>query len=89
MQSFVKIIPWRNDKTTLTFIDIGKTWPSPKFLTLQICHLTLFAKNKILVKISEFTVMRPTCFVPIACLQTLRPSKCQLYKFEGSTVFSV
>ena len=59
MRSFLKIIPWKNDKTTLTFTDIGKSCPSPRFLTSQICHLTLFTK------ISKFTVMRPTYFVPL------------------------
>ena len=56
MRSFVKIKSLRNDEIILAFIDIGKSCPSHEFLRLQICHLMLFAKNKILAKISGFTV---------------------------------
>ena len=39
MQSFVKIKPSRNGKITLSFTDIGKSYPSREFLTSQICLL--------------------------------------------------
>ena len=50
MQSFMKIKSSRNGKIILSFTDIGKSCPSRKFLTSQLCLLTLFAK------ISGFTV---------------------------------
>ena len=50
MRSFAKVKPIRNAKITLSFTDIGKSCPSPKSLTPQICLLKLFAK------IFEFTV---------------------------------
>ena len=56
MRSFVKIKSSRNGEITLSFTDIGKSCLSCKLLTLQICLLMLFAKNKILAKISKFTV---------------------------------
>ena len=44
MRSFVKMKPSRNDKITLSFIDIGKSNLSRKFFTSLICILMLFAK---------------------------------------------
>ena len=57
MRSFVKIKPSRNDKITLSFIDIGKS----NLILSQIFHITnmyfnAIRKNKILAKISECTV---------------------------------
>ena len=57
MQSFMKIKPLRNGKNTLSFIDIGKPGLCREFFTLLICLLLLFAKNKILTKIYESTVV--------------------------------
>ena len=51
LHSFVKIKLSQNGEITLSFTDIGKSCSSHKFLTWQICLLTLFAK------ISEFTVL--------------------------------
>ena len=45
---------------SLSFTDVGKSDPCRKFLMSQIkiiCLLALFRKNKILRKISEFTVI--------------------------------
>ena len=53
---FAKTKPSWNDNMTLSFTDVGKLCPSREFLTSLICLLTLFAKNKILTRISEFTV---------------------------------
>ena len=57
MPSFAKIKSTQNGKITLSFTDLGKLGPRRKFLTSQICLLTLFAKNKIFTKISGFTVV--------------------------------
>ena len=55
--SFLKIKPSRcHGKINLSFTDVAKPGPSREFLTLQMYLLTLFANNKILGKISEFTV---------------------------------
>ena len=56
MRSFVKINSALNTEITLSFTDLGKSCPSREFLISQICMLTLFAKNKILARISGFTV---------------------------------
>ena len=50
MGSFVKIKPSPNCNITLSFTDVGKSCHSRKFLTSQICLLTLFAKIKFLTK---------------------------------------
>ena len=36
----------KNDKITLSFIDVGKLGPHREFLTWQICLLPLFLKIK-------------------------------------------
>ena len=46
MRSFMKINPSRNDKITLSFIDIGKSCLSREFFTSLMCLLMLFAKIK-------------------------------------------
>ena len=56
MRSFVKMKSSRNAEITLSFTSIRNSWPSRDFLASQICLLTLYAKNKILVKIAGFTV---------------------------------
>ena len=53
--SFVKIKPWVNGKITLSFIDIGKSFLSLEFFTSLIYNA--IGENKILVKISESTVI--------------------------------
>ena len=55
-RSFVKIKPSRNGYITLSFTDVGKACLSREFLTPQIC-LNTIRENKILAKISEFTVL--------------------------------
>ena len=55
MRSFVKMKPSQNDEMTLLFTDKGKLCPSHDFLTSQIC-LYAIHENKILEKISDFTV---------------------------------
>ena len=52
---YVEIKLSLNSKITLSFTDIGKSSPNCEFLSSQLCLLTLFA-NKILAKISEFSV---------------------------------
>ena len=56
MRSFMKIKHSRNGKITLSFTDIRKSCPSREFLTSQICLFSAIRQNKILSKISEFTV---------------------------------
>ena len=46
MRSFTKINLSRNGEITLSFTGIGKSCLCVKFLTTQICLLTLFAKIK-------------------------------------------
>ena len=58
MQSFAQTKSSRNGKITLSITDIGKSCTSCEFLAPEECLLTLFAKNKILAKISRFTVPR-------------------------------
>ena len=57
MLSFVKIKPSRNDEITLSFSDVGKSCRGREFCKWQICLLTATRENKILAKISEFTVV--------------------------------
>ena len=45
-----------NDEITQKFIDIGKSCPSNEVLMSKICFFMAILENKILVKISEFTV---------------------------------
>ena len=59
MRSFVKIKSSRNGEITLSFTDIGKSYPSRDFLMSQICFNAI-RENKILAKISEFTVYHVT-----------------------------
>ena len=47
------IAKWQNH---WSFIDAGKSCPSPKFLMWQICFHYQFPKIKLSQKISEFTV---------------------------------
>ena len=54
MQSFVKIKPSWNKVNTLSLTDVGKSSPSHRFLTWQICLLRLFAKIKFFTKIYNF-----------------------------------
>ena len=42
----------------MSFTDVGKSYPSRRFLAWQICFNAI-RENKILTKISEFTV--PQC----------------------------
>ena len=56
MLSFVEIKPSRNGNITLSFTDVGKSCPSREFFTSQIC-LNTIRENKMLAKISEFTVL--------------------------------
>ena len=48
MQSFVRIKPLRNDEITLSFTEVGESYPSRDFLRWQICLLALFAEIKFL-----------------------------------------
>ena len=50
MRRFMKIRPPRNAEITLSFIDIGQSWPSGEFLT----SLTLFVKIKFSRKFPNF-----------------------------------
>ena len=44
---FVKIKSSRNGKITLSFIYLGKPWPSREILMSQLCLLTVFTKVKV------------------------------------------
>ena len=57
MQSFVKIKSSWNGEITLLFTNIGKSCPSCKFLSTQICLKSLFMKY--FTKFNEFTVLCP------------------------------
>ena len=57
MLSFVKIKSSRNGEVTLSFTDEGKSCHSREFFTSQICLFMPIRENKILAKISEFTVL--------------------------------
>ena len=62
MRSFVKIKSSRKGEITLSFTDAGKSCLSLEFLMSQICLLlNAICKNKIIAKISGFTV--PTTYV--------------------------
>ena len=56
MQSLVKIKSLPNAENTLSFTDIGKSCPSREFLASQICFFNPIRENKIIAKISGFTV---------------------------------
>ena len=53
----MKVKSSRNGKIILSFTDIGKSCPSREFLASQICLLNTIRKNKVLTKISGFTVL--------------------------------
>ena len=56
MRSFVKIRPSRNREITLSFTYIGKSCLSCEF-NVSNMSFKAFRENKILAKISEFTVI--------------------------------
>ena len=58
MRSFVEIKPSRNDKITLSFIDIGKSCLSRNFFHITNLSFNAIRENKILAKISESTAHR-------------------------------
>ena len=62
MRSFVKMKSSRNAEITLLFINIPKSWPSREFLASQICFFNAIPENKVLTKISRFTVF-PCCLI--------------------------
>ena len=43
----------QNGEITLSFTDVGKSYPSHEFLMRQVCLLTLFAKIKFLQNFSN------------------------------------
>ena len=57
MRCFVKTEPSPNGEITMSLTDVGKSCPGRKFLMSQICFFEAFRENKILSKISEFTVL--------------------------------
>ena len=57
MQSFVKIKSSQIGEITLSFTDIGKSRPSREFLKVANMCFNAIRENKILGKISEFTVV--------------------------------
>ena len=57
MRSFVKVKPSRNSKKTLAFTDVGKPCPSREILMAQKKSANAIHENKILAKISEFTLI--------------------------------
>ena len=64
-------VTWNNGEITLSLIGLGTgiSCPSREFLTWQVCHLTKYIReNKILSKITEFTVL---IFTFIYCKQTV------------------
>ena len=65
MRNFGKIKPSRTDDIPLSFNDVGKSCQSREYLKWKIRLLTLFAKNKIIAKNSEFTVLYDTFYSTI------------------------
>ena len=57
MRSLVKIRSLKNGKITLSFTDAGKSCPSCEFLVSPIMSFNAICENKILAKISRFTVI--------------------------------
>ena len=70
MQSLVKMKSLLNREITLLITDIGKSCPSRKFLTSQVCLLTLFAKIKFSRKFPDLQIrlLGPFPPVPIQCI---------------------
>ena len=58
MRSFVKIKSFWFCAITLSFTDIGKSCASREFFNVSNMTFNAFPKNKIIAKISEFTVTR-------------------------------
>ena len=63
MRSFVKIKFSQYGEITLSFTDIGKSFPSCEFLTSQISLLMLYARIKF-----SFNLAQNLCLVPILSL---------------------
>ena len=59
MQSLEKIKSLRNGEITLFFVDLAKSCTSHKFLTPQICLLTLFTKIKFSRKFWNLKYWKP------------------------------
>ena len=53
MRSFVKIKSSQNGKITLPFTNIGKSCPSPNFLSSQICLKSFLTKIKLARKFPD------------------------------------
>ena len=66
----LKIKTLRNNNITLLFTDVGKPCTSHTFLTLQLCLIMLFSKNKILPNFSKFTVL-DSCLVEYASVSNI------------------
>ena len=58
MRSFVKMKPSRNGEIIMSLNDFGISCPICEFLTLQICHLMLFAKIKFARKFQNLQYSR-------------------------------
>ena len=59
MRSLVKIKPSRNGKITLSFIYIGKSCLSGKFIISLICLLMVFAKKNYHENFRIYSMMLP------------------------------
>ena len=71
--SFVKIKPSQNGEITLLFTDVGKSCPSFEFSMLKICIFNAILENKILAKISKFTLAgyKNSYLIPvIGCIES-------------------
>ena len=55
-KTFVKVNSSRNGEITLSFTDVGKSFPSCNFFYMSNVTFNTVWENKIIVKISEFTV---------------------------------
>ena len=56
LQSFMKIKPSQNSEVTLSFNKVGISCPSCEFFNVANMSFIAIRENKILAKISEFTV---------------------------------
>ena len=58
---FCEIKPSRNEEMTLSFTDVGKSCPSLEFFNVGNISFNVIHENKILAKISEFTMSLVYC----------------------------
>ena len=56
MPSFTKLKPLQNGEITLSFTEVGKSYPCHEFIMWQNMSFNSIPENKILANLSEFIV---------------------------------